>query len=111
MSERADVEWALFELPLFQYRIVYLTFIGGLQPQEIADIMECTPETVRLNRIDGIRYIAWLLGWRDESLGWGSDRKPKRTRVALLSKWMYLERLSSYPAIGRIASRLESLRE
>lgn len=70
MAMRADIEMALARLPQPTYRIVYLSYVGGKSLREVGSVVKVSHETVRRHRVDGIKLMAWHLGWRDPEGGY-----------------------------------------
>jgi DNA-directed RNA polymerase specialized sigma24 family protein len=75
MATRADIEMALDRLPQPTYQMVYLRFVGGQSLREVASVVKVSHTTVRLQCIEGIRMMAFVLGWRDAESGWGERRE------------------------------------
>ena len=71
MATRADIERALSRLPQPTYRIVYLRFVAGYSLREVAGLVKVSHTTVRHHAAEGIKQMAWTLGWRDPEHGWG----------------------------------------
>lgn len=70
MAKRADVESVLCSLPQPTYRIVYLVCVGGKSLREVANIVGYSHTTVRHHKVEGLKLMAWRLGWRDPERGW-----------------------------------------
>lgn len=73
MAKRADVEWALCQLPQPWYQTVYLTCVGNKSWEEVAEVIDRTTRTVARRKVDGLCMIAWLLGWRDSDGKYGPE--------------------------------------
>lgn len=70
MAKRADIESVLCSLPMPTYRIVYLCCVGGMSLRDVADVVGYSHTTVRHHKVEGLKWMAWRLGWRDPERGW-----------------------------------------
>ena len=71
MCKRADLLSALESLPQPTYQIVYLCCYKGFSLRDAADIVGYSHTTVRHHKVEGLKWMAHRLGWRDEKAGWG----------------------------------------